>query len=100
VAASRGFVYTVSTMGTTGARADVDVAARTLVERLRAHGAATSCVGLGVSTAEQVREILGYADGVIVGSALVAALADGGVARVAEVAAALAEGTRRLGSTA
>ena len=48
--------------------------------RLRAAGATSTCVGLGISTAEQVREVLEYADGAIVGSALVRALADGGVA--------------------
>ncbi|MBI5161779.1 MAG: tryptophan synthase subunit alpha [Micrococcales bacterium] len=94
VAASRGFVYTVSTMGITGARADLDAAARRLVGRLRDAGAERACVGIGISTAEQVREVLGYADGAIVGSLLVSALADGGVARVAAVARALAEGTR------
>lgn len=90
---SRGFVYAVSTMGITGARSDVDTAARTLVGRLREAGATSTCVGLGISSAAQVAEVLEYADGAIVGSALVKALADGGVSRVAETAAALAEGT-------
>jgi tryptophan synthase alpha chain len=93
IAASRGFVYTVSTMGITGARTDVDSAARTLVQRLRDRGVGAACVGLGVSTGQQVAEILEYADGAIVGSALVAALADGGPDRLTEVAAALAAGT-------
>ena len=94
VASSRGFVYAVSTMGITGARDDVDTAARTLVKRLRDAGATSTCVGLGISSAAQVSEVLDYADGAIVGSALVRALAEGGVAHVAEVAAALADGTR------
>jgi tryptophan synthase alpha chain len=89
---SRGFVYAVSTMGITGARTDVDSAARGLVSRLRAVGATSTCVGLGVSTPEQVREILEYADGAIVGSMLVKALADGGVDAVAAAAALLATG--------
>jgi tryptophan synthase alpha chain len=93
VSSSRGFVYAVSTMGITGARADVDSAARALVARLREAGARSACVGVGISTAEQVREVLAYADGAIVGSALVAALADGGVTAVARTAAALAAGT-------
>jgi tryptophan synthase alpha chain len=93
VAASRGFVYAVSTMGITGARADVDSAARSLVERLRAVGSTSACVGVGISTGDQVREVLGYADGAIVGSALVTSLADGGVSAVARTAAALATGT-------
>lgn len=91
---SRGFVYAVSTMGITGARTDVDSAARGLVARLRDAGATSTCVGLGISSADQVREVLGYADGAIVGSALVTALADGGVDAVARTAAALSAGTR------
>ncbi|MEO7016990.1 MAG: tryptophan synthase subunit alpha, partial [Leifsonia sp.] len=46
-------------------------------------------------TADQIAEVLGYADGAIVGSALVKALADGGVERVADVAAALSRGTAK-----
>ena len=94
VAASRGFVYAVSTMGITGARSDVDTAARTLVARLRDAGAEHACVGLGISTAHQVSEVLAYADGAIVGSALVSALSAGGVPAVARTAADLATGTR------
>jgi tryptophan synthase alpha chain len=95
VDSSRGFVYTVSTMGITGARADLGTAARALVARLREQGADSLAVGIGVSTADQIAEILSYADGAIVGSALVKALADGGVPAVARLAAELAEGTRR-----
>ncbi|MEN2737537.1 tryptophan synthase subunit alpha [Microbacterium sp. X-17] len=97
---SRGFVYAVSTMGITGARTDVDAAARTLVGRLRDAGATSTCVGLGISSAAQVAEVLEYADGAIVGSALVKALADGGVAEAGRVAAELARGTVRQGATA
>ncbi len=91
---SRGFVYAASTMGITGARASVDDAARSLVGRLRVAGAERVCVGLGISTADQVKEVLGYADGAIVGSALVAALASGGVGELSRTATALAAGTR------
>lgn len=91
---SSGFVYAVSTMGITGARADVDSAARALVSRLREAGSTSACVGVGISTGDQVREVLQYADGAIVGSALVKALADGGVDAVARTAAALAAGTK------
>ncbi|GAA3583993.1 tryptophan synthase subunit alpha [Klugiella xanthotipulae] len=92
VASSRGFVYTVSTMGVTGTRNDIDDAAQKLVSRLRNVGAEYACVGLGISTGQHVSEILSYADGAIVGSALVRALADGGVSAVADVAASLAAG--------
>ncbi len=93
IASSRGFVYAVSTMGITGARSDVDAAAKTLVARLKEQGAPVACVGVGISNAQQVAEVLDYADGAIVGSALVKALADGGVAAVGRAAASLALGT-------
>lgn len=91
---SRGFVYAVSTMGITGARAEVDSAARILVARLRTAGAEHACVGLGISTGSQVREVLGYADGAIVGSALVTALAENGISGLGRTASELALGTR------
>lgn len=71
--ASRGFVYAASTMGVTGARESLDTRARSLVEATRAAGAQRVCLGIGVSTPEQAREVASYADGVIVGSALVRA---------------------------
>lgn len=92
---SSGFVYTVSTMGITGERAELDAAARTLVDRLRDHGATHACVGIGISTAEQVRGVLEYADGAIVGTALVRALRDGGIDGLAHTARQLAAGTVR-----
>jgi len=95
VESTRGFVYTVSTMGVTGERADLDLAARTLVERLRAHGATRACVGIGISSAEQIRDVVAYADGAIVGTALVRALRDGGVEQLSRVARELASGTTR-----
>ncbi len=65
-------------MGVTGARESVGEAAEDLVARVRQHTDAPVCVGLGVSTGAQAAEIARYADGVIVGSALVSALvADG-----------------------
>lgn len=95
VAASRGFVYAVSTMGVTGARRNVDAAARDLVARLRSAHAENVCVGVGISTGDQVAEVLEYADGAIVGAALVTALAEHGVPGVARLAAALAQGRTR-----
>ncbi|WP_404432797.1 tryptophan synthase subunit alpha [Microbacterium lacus] len=94
VANSTGFVYTVSTMGITGERAELDAAARTLVARLREHGAEHACVGIGISTADQVTSVLEYADGAIVGTALVRALRDGGLSGLAETTRALTAGTQ------
>jgi tryptophan synthase alpha chain len=77
VDASRGFVYAASTMGVTGARDAVSNAAPELVSRVRAVSDIPVGVGLGVRSREQAAQIGSYADGVIVGSALVSALADG-----------------------
>ncbi len=93
VDATRGFVYAVSIMGVTGARTAVSSAAREVVDAAHRAGAERACVGLGVSTADQVREIGAYADGAIVGTALVAALRDGGVPAVAALAKDLSSGT-------
>lgn len=100
-AATRGFVYAASLMGVTGARASVGAGARELVERVRAVTDLPICVGLGVSTAEQAREVAGFADGVIVGSALVGQLVDNvgdrelALQRLGALAGELAEGVRR-----
>lgn len=93
VAATRGFVYAVSTMGITGLRVDLDAAARTLVARLTEAGSTTSCVGIGISTPDQVSQVLQYADGAIVGSALVKSLADDGIAGLVRTVSALSRGT-------
>lgn len=97
--ASRGFVYAASTMGVTGERTTVGDRAEQLVADTRAAGAERVCVGLGVSRREQAAQVGRYADGVIVGSALVRAMleADDPVAgrrALAGVAADLAAGVR------
>ncbi|NJE68313.1 tryptophan synthase subunit alpha [Mycobacteroides abscessus subsp. abscessus] len=92
VDASRGFVYAASTMGVTGVRSSVDDHARDLVARLREAGAPHVCVGLGVSNREQAAEVAAYADGVIVGSALIRALDEGGVPALRTLAGELREG--------
>ena len=102
VSACRGWVYATSVMGVTGARTQTSSAAPALVERIRAvvPDAAVG-VGLGVSNGEQAREVLGFADAVIVGSALVKALLeaeDAGspddLSRLRAVVADLVEGVR------
>ena len=100
VRATRGWTYAASTMGVTGERATVGGGAERLVARTRAAGAQRVCVGLGVSTADQAATVAAYADGVIVGSAFVRAMAEAGSAAEAQraagrVAAELAEGVRR-----
>ncbi|MCD4550172.1 tryptophan synthase subunit alpha [Schaalia sp. lx-260] len=95
---SRGWVYAASSMGVTGERSSVGLQVQPLVERTRQAGAQRVCVGLGVSSAMQAREIGTYADGVIVGSALVRALCEVDQGRalrhLKDVASDLASGVR------
>lgn len=91
-AASRGFVYSVSTMGITGERAELDRLAREVVGRVQQSGSTPTCVGVGISTAEQVREVNSYSSGAIVGTAFVRAYEQGGVKALAEKARELAGG--------
>jgi tryptophan synthase alpha chain len=84
-------------MGVTGERTSLGARAEQLVANTRAAGAQRVCVGVGVSTREQARQVAGFADGVIVGSAFVRALTDAdtpaqGVAAVGRLAEQLAEG--------
>jgi tryptophan synthase alpha chain len=75
---SRGFVYAVGRMGITGERGAVADSAGVLAKRLKATTDKPVLVGFGVSTPEQAVEAAAEADGVIVGSALVRILLDGG----------------------
>ncbi|MEZ5211171.1 tryptophan synthase subunit alpha [Gordonia sp. PP30] len=90
----RGFVYASSTMGVTGARDAVDNLAPELCARIREHSDIPIGVGLGVRDGRQAAEIAEYADGVIVGSALVSA-ATQGPDELSGLVAELAEGVRK-----
>ncbi|MBB4685090.1 tryptophan synthase subunit alpha [Amycolatopsis jiangsuensis] len=76
-AACSGFVYATAVMGVTGARDAVGTHAEDLVRRTRAHTELPIGVGLGVRSREQAAQVAGFADAVIVGSALVTAAAEG-----------------------
>lgn len=91
-AASQGFVYSVSTMGITGERANLDQLARQVVGKVKDLGTAPTCVGVGISSAEQVREVNSYADGAIVGTAFVKAYESGGLEGLTEKTRELARG--------
>jgi tryptophan synthase alpha chain len=87
-------------MGVTGVQAAVSTAASTLVRRIRATTELPVCVGIGISNAAQAAQVAGFADGVIVASALVKAVlgapdAAAGAAAVAELTAELSLATRR-----
>lgn len=70
-----GFVYCISVSGVTGARRNVAITARPLVERVRQVTGIPVAVGFGIANAETAREVATFADGVIVGSALIDLLA-------------------------
>jgi tryptophan synthase alpha chain len=74
---SRGFVYAVGAMGVTGERSSLGEAALGVAGRCKEETDRPVLVGVGVSNAEQAREIVSVADGVVVGSALVHRLLEG-----------------------
>ena len=100
-----GFVYYVSMTGITGSALPDTSKVGDAVARIKAHTALPVCVGFGVKTAEQARAIGASADGVVVGTAIVNAVAnviapDGGVTAdpaeaVATLVKGLADGVRR-----
>jgi tryptophan synthase alpha chain len=98
--ACTGFVYAASSMGVTGARTTLGDAAEVLVARTRQMTDLPICVGLGVSTGAQAAQVAAFADGVIVGSALVRALTDAvspadGLTAIRTLTAELAAGVRK-----
>ena len=100
VAACRGFVYATALMGVTGARARVSRQAPELVARVRAADPRMPIgVGLGVGNRAQAAEVAAFADGVIVGSALIRCVLDApdlsaGQRLLRELSSELAEGVR------
>ncbi len=73
-----GFLYGISRLGVTGARAQVSADAETMVSRIRAHTTMPIALGFGISSPEQVAEVCAYADAAVVGSALVSVIAEAG----------------------
>ncbi len=71
-----GFIYLVSSMGVTGMRSEITTDLRSMTTLIKKHSNLPVCVGFGVSTSRQVADITDYADGAIVGSALVKIIAE------------------------
>jgi tryptophan synthase alpha chain len=92
-AAATGFVYAVSTLGVTGARDELSERAARVVSACRRATELPVLVGIGITTAEQARAAAAPADGVVIGSAVVRRILEGGAsaaaAFLAEVRAAL-----------
>lgn len=76
--ASQGFLYCVSSLGVTGERKKLGDSARRMVERAKRVSDTPCAVGFGVSNAQQAKEIARFADGVIIGSAIVRIIAEYG----------------------
>jgi tryptophan synthase alpha chain len=74
--ASEGFVYAASQLGVTGVRTAMSSRAQELVARIREATDLPVALGIGVSTPEHAAEVASFADGVIVGSALVKRVGD------------------------
>jgi len=68
---AKGFIYLVSVTGVTGERKSISEGLGELIARVREHTSVPVCVGFGISTPEQAKEVGKMADGVIVGSACV-----------------------------
>jgi tryptophan synthase alpha chain len=71
-----GFLYAISRLGVTGARASVAATAAPLVERIRAVSRLPVALGFGVSRPEHVAEVTHFADAAVVGSAIVQVIAE------------------------
>jgi tryptophan synthase alpha chain len=94
--ASSGFIYYVSRTGVTGERASVETSVAGMIAKIKLVSSNPVAVGFGISTPDQAAEVAGYADGVVVGSAIVRMIGALGdqpemVARVGEFAHTLAE---------
>jgi tryptophan synthase alpha chain len=88
--AGRGFVYAQASLGVTGLRASLAAGIEELVGRVRAHTDLPICAGIGVSNAEQAAAVAAFADGAIVGTALVRRLGDAGLDGLRALTAELA----------
>jgi tryptophan synthase alpha chain len=75
-ALGRGFLYGISRLGVTGARDQVATGAEAMVRRIRSHTTLPIALGFGISRPEHVAEVGAYADAAVVGSALVALIAE------------------------
>ena len=102
IRSSTAFLYVVPLYGVTGARDRVAATTIPLLERIReaVDGRLPVAVGFGISRPEHVRDLAAAADGVIVGSAVVAALDEGGPARVSQLVRELVAATARSAAVA
>ena len=75
---AQGYVYCVSSMGVTGVRSEINTDLSSILSAIRAATDVPVAVGFGISTPEQATQISAYADGIIVGSAIVKVIEEHG----------------------
>jgi len=76
---AKGFLYLVSSMGTTGTRGEIVTDLKTIANSVRKYTDIPVAIGFGISRAKQASELSKDADGVIVGSAIVKIISEHGV---------------------
>ncbi|MDD6194594.1 MAG: tryptophan synthase subunit alpha [Lachnospiraceae bacterium] len=77
---AQGFLYIVSSLGVTGVRSEITTDLQSIVDIVRQNTDIPCAIGFGISTPEQAKKMYSYADGVIVGSAIVKLIAQYGKA--------------------
>ncbi len=75
---AKGFVYCVSSMGVTGERKEFDSRVESFVREVKKNTDTPACIGFGISTKEDIERFDDYADGCIVGSAIVRKIFESG----------------------
>jgi tryptophan synthase alpha chain len=88
---SRGFIYLVSVTGVTGARDRLPADLEAFVNRVRKTAQQPLCVGFGISTPQQAKQVAAIADGVIVGSRIIQLMENGDMGKVGEFVKGLRE---------
>lgn len=73
-----GFIYTVSSLGVTGVRSEIKTDLESIVKIIKENSDTPVAIGFGINTPEQAKNFAKYADGVIVGSAIVKIIAEYG----------------------
>ena len=92
---AKGFIYMVSLTGVTGARSTVSEGLETLVASVREQAEVPIAVGFGISNSEQAGQVGTFADGVIVGSAVLNSFDNGGISGLVDFVTSLKEGVRK-----
>ena len=83
---AKGFLYVVSSLGVTGVRSEIKTDLASIMQVVQKSVKVPAAIGFGISTPQQAKEMSQYADGVIVGSAIMKIVAKYGENSVEHVA--------------